>query len=261
MSKELTKKAETALIDIMGDDAGIGLENVDKDSVAIPFLRVIQKNSPQVDEADAGFIEGAKAGQFIESVNSELFDGKKGITIIPCAFQRRFLRWGPRGEGGFKGEMLPEQAAQLLADGKCDYVDGRLYVKGPDGEINIKRDDRLVDTRMHFCLLETSGGPVRVLLALSSTQIKKSKQLLAMLSSVKIGCKTPPTFLNRVTVTTTPESNDQGSWHGVKFELDGFLEDKVTYDFAKQFHGEVSSGEAEYNAADTEPTPEATDQF
>jgi hypothetical protein len=261
MSKSLTKAKENQLAALMGADVGAGLENTDKDSVAIPFLRVVQRNSPQCDEADAAFMEDAKAGQFIESVNNTLFDGKAGVTLLPCAFQRRILRWGPRGDGGFKGELMPEDVTAMISAGKADYVDGRLYVKGPDGEINIKRDDRLVDTRMHFCLLETDSGPIQVLLSLSSTQIKKSKQLLAMLTSVKVGGHTPPTWMNRVKVTTVAESNDQGSWYGVKFELDGFIDDKAVYDFAKQFHDTVSAGEVEYNHEEGGEKEVASDAF
>lgn len=248
----MTKAKENQLAKMFGADTGAGLENTDKDSVAIPFLRVIQRNSPQCDEADAAFIEEAKAGMFIESVNSTLFDGKTGVTLYPCAFQRRILRWGPRGGGGFKGEMMPEDVSAMVASGEAGYLDNRLYVKGPDGEINEKRDDRLVDTRMHFCLLETDNGPIQVLLSLSSTQIKKSKQLLAMLSSVKISGQTPPTWMNKVKMTSVAESNDDGSWYGVKFELDGFMDDMDTYEFAKQFHKTVSAGQAEYNHEEKE---------
>ena len=73
---------ESALAALMGDHAGAGLENVDSESIAIPFLRVLQSNSPQCDEAQAEFMEGARPGMFLETVSGELFDGKRGIENL-----------------------------------------------------------------------------------------------------------------------------------------------------------------------------------
>ncbi len=31
--------------------------------------------------------------------SSQLYDGKKGITVIPCAYIRQYIEWAPRGSG------------------------------------------------------------------------------------------------------------------------------------------------------------------
>ena len=123
-------------------DAGAGMEQTDKESFAIPFLRALQKISPQVDEADSAYVPGAKGGQLFNSVTQELFDGKEGVTFLPCYFQRTFLRWAPRGaDGGMRGEYSPEQVAQLRANGEVQEVDGRLYFPDDSGDINPKKCD------------------------------------------------------------------------------------------------------------------------
>lgn len=66
-------------------DAGAGLEGTDRDSFAIPFLTVLQPTSPQLET-----IEGAKAGGLINTVTNTLY--ADGVTIIPCSFQRRWVR-------------------------------------------------------------------------------------------------------------------------------------------------------------------------
>jgi hypothetical protein len=246
-------------MDVAGS-AGSGLEGADKDSFAIPFLRVIQKMSPQVDEADAAFMPNAKPGMFINSVTNELISGTDGVEFLPCAFQRRFLRWGPRGgggNGGFKGEFLPEDVAEMIAQGKIVEVDRRLYVPLPDGTVNQKTCDRFTDTRSHFGLLVRPDGTfTRVLLALASTQIKKSKQLVSLLSEAKVataaGVVTPPTWLNRIKLTTGIESNDEGSWHGVKIEAGGFITDKTLFEAGKAFNAAIAAGEAKANFAEAE---------
>lgn len=257
-----TKKDQLPVGIDLGADAGAGMEGTDKDSFAIPFLRVIQKMSPQVDEAEPEFIEGAKPGMFLNSVTSEMFDGKEGIDFYPCAYQRRFLRWGPRsGEGsGFKGEILPEEVPAMLEAGTIVQHENRLYYPNDKGEVNPKTCDHLADTRSHFGLaVDDDGNAMQVLLALTSTQIKKSKQLMSILSNVKVqgpnGKVTPPTWANKIRITTVPESNDQGSWHGVKFESAGFVTDADLYKAGKEFHAAIASGEAKVNYAEAEASP------
>lgn len=240
-----------------GADAGSGMEGVDKESFAIPFLSVLQKISPQVDEADAKYVKGAKGSMLLNTVTNRLYDGKEGVVFLPCSYQRRFLRWGPRGtsDAGFKGDFLPEVAAAMRDSGELVEVDGRLYFPLPDGSVDVKRCDHLSDVRNHFGLLYdvVTGATSQVLLSLSSTQIKKSKQLMSMLSAVKVagphGMVTPPTWANLVRISTVLESNDKGSWYGVKFELEGFVVHPEAYAEAKAFHGIIGDGAAKVDYA------------
>ena len=79
MAKSKTEK-ETALpataantavatmdMSMFAEDAGAGMEGATAESFAIPFLGVLQKGSPQVDEASGVAIEGAKAGMLFEN--------------------------------------------------------------------------------------------------------------------------------------------------------------------------------------------------
>lgn len=245
MAKEVTKKEkENALMSVMAEDAGTGMEGTDRESFAIPFLRVLQKISPQVDEADAAYIEGAKGGMLLNTVTGKVYDGKTGVTFLPSAYQRRFIQWAPRGSGqGYRGEYLPEDITKMRAAGEIDEVDGRMMIG----------DDRLVDTRSHFGLVIDDDGSVnQVVLPLSSTQIKKSKQLMSMLSAARVQGVNPPTWMNRIKVTTVLESNDQGSWYGVRFEADGFIDSPELYAAGKDFHDTIAAGEAK--VAYEEPT-------
>jgi len=230
---------------------GAGLEGADKDSFAIPFIRVLQDGSPQTKAGQVGFVKGAKSGMLFNTVTSELFGGDEGIVFIPCAFQRRFIRWGPRGaeNSGYKGELMPEDVAEKLSSGEIvkSEDDGKLYF-GPG--TNPKKDDRASDTRNHFGLVLTEHGPVQALLSLTSTQIKKSKQLMGILSGVAIDGKTPPTWMNKIRITTLPESNDLGNWNGIRVEHEGFIDDEVTYDAGKAFHDIIAAGKAHVNYAD-----------
>lgn len=236
--------------DMFAADAGHGMETADAESFAIPFLAVLQKMSPQVDEDSPTRIEGAKAGMFFDNVSNKLMDGKVGIDIVPCAFRRVFIRWGAKSLGeGFKGELTVEEVERIRAAGEVKELDGKLYFPMPDGSINPDKSDRLSDTRNHYVLVvdPETGAYKEALLSLSSTQIKKSKQLMAALASVRIKTANgqmvqPATYANIVRVTTVPESNDKGTWHGVIFRPNGFVKTSDIYAAGKAFWEKVTSG-------------------
>lgn len=250
VEKKSTAVATSGMDDAMfAADAGAGMEGATAESFAIPFLSVLQKGSPTVDEALPTHNPKHKAGMFHENVNERTFDGKAGVLLIPCAYRRVFLRWAPRdGGGGFKGEIAPDVVADMRAKGQIVELDGKLYIPQPDGTVSDKRCDRVADVRNHYVLIvdEATGGWTEALLSLGSTQIKKSKALMSALASVKVsgpnGMFTPPTFANQIRATSIGESNDKGTWFGVRFELAGKVQRGELYAAAKAFHGSVVKG-------------------
>ena len=202
-------------------------------------------------EGDAKFIAEARPGMLINTVTNKLYDGKTGVLFVPAAYRRVFLQWGPRqGEGGgFKGEHSADEIAKMRAERKIVEFENRLYEPLSDGSVNEKRCNRFSDTRMHYGLLldEQEGTSNGVLVSVASTQIKKSKQLMSALTSVRVrlsdGRKVqPPTFANKVRIKTVPESNDQGNWFGIKFELEGQVDQADIYAEARAFHDSVLKG-------------------
>lgn len=265
MSRAVKKvEDENTQLAFMLGDVGGGMESTDSDTFAIPFLTVLQKGSPQVDEADGRYVEGAKAGMFFNSVTGELYDGKVGVTFLQCAFQRRYIHWGPRAKegGGFKGEHLVEKVHERRDTGELVQLEGRLYIPHEDGSVDPKTCDYFADVRNHYGILVTETSLQQVLLSLASTQIKKSRQIMSMLNGVKLrgpnGLVTPPTWGSKIHLSTVPESNDKGSWHGIKAQLDGFLDDEDLYNAAKEFNRAIMAGSTR---AAYESTNEADDRF
>lgn len=245
-----------ASADLFAADAGAGFEEASSDSYAIPFLVILQKGSPQVDEASGVALEGAKAGMLYNNVSGKLYNGKEGIFIVPCHFRREFLQWAPReGGGGFKGALSVEQLTEMRLDGKVKDMDGGLYIADADGSVSPKKNIRIGDHRNHFVLvLEEDGNTSPALLSLTSTQIKKSKQLMSMLSDVRVkgadGNRVQPAaFANKVRLSTIGESNDKGTWFGAKFELAGFVTQDV-YAQAKAFYQNVRKGNVDVKYED-----------
>lgn len=282
-STEVALAAQTAVAlaavpDFMSDEdfGNTGFEGADVDSFAIPFIQVLQKMSPIVDSDDPKYVEGAKAGMFFNTVTNGLFDGKEGIDFIPCYYKRSFIQWGGReGENkGFKGEFTPEQIEKMVADGTIVAKDGKLFLPLADGSVNEKKSDRYEDTRSHFIVfLDLKSGEYgRAILSLSSTQIKASKSLLTSLQQKKVdtpsGKRTPPMYANIVHATTVGQSNDKGSWSGIRFDLTGIINDANLFAEAKQFYKDVVGGtvavdysKAERSDADVGSKPADAEEF
>ena len=72
---------------------------------------------------------------------------------------------------------------------------------------------------------------------------------------------TPPTFANYVRVTTVGESNDKGTWFGVKFELAGQVDRAEVYGAAKAFHANIAKGGVQVKYEDTETATTESNGF
>jgi len=230
-------------------DAGKGLETADRDSYAIPFLVALQPLSPAVLEGNP---KGAAAGVMINSVTKDLYGAE--ALIIPCAYQRRWVRWAPRDAGGgFRGEFSTAEVAEMRTKGMVKDLDGRLYFPADDGSINEKKSDRLSDTRSHFVLLckkasDTVGLPM--VLALASTGVKVSKMFNSRIESAKFSRAdgsqyTPPSFANLYAVKTSAQKNSKGSWWTFEIAPHGPVQSKALYDQARAFHDSVMKGSIE----------------
>lgn len=193
---------------------GRGFEEADSDSYAIPFITVLQKSTPWADPDDDAYIKGAKAGMFINTVTLELFDE---VEVIPVVYKRTFNRWAPRDSGGgFKGTFAPSAIQGMEATNKiAQDEDGRWYFALPDGSINEKKCDILTDTRMHFVLqVKEDGSMEQVLVSLSRTQLKKSKNWMSLMQR-----QGGDMWENTYIFKTKDEENDKGKWKGVVIEM------------------------------------------
>lgn len=231
-------------------DAGAGLENADRDSYAIPFLVVLQKGSPQCDKDSDLYVKGAEPGEFFNTATQRVYDGKKGVVLCPAHFERLFVEWVPRENGGgFRGSH------------QVETIDTSKLERDEAGRFKTKDGNNLVDTRYHYCLMIDDEGEIHpVVFALSSTQIKKSKLWLTAMSNLKLKNNagkeyTPPTFSHLYRVTSVTEKNEKGSWKGIQVVPERILgtkkNDESIYISAREFKSQISSGKVK---ADTPPT-------
>jgi len=244
------KENAVALTSMFEEDALSGFEGMNQDDFALPFLRLLTNTSPEVGEVD-----GAMPGMIYNTVTGELYDGKKGIEVIPVAYVRQYIEWAPRGSGsGAPVAMYPATSDVLSrthrepGDNK-DYLDNGNYIE---------------NTANHYVMVVNSEGtPEPALITMKSTQLKKSRKWNSMMQSVKVAGKsglfTPPMYSQMYRLTTVPESNDKGKWFGWEVERIGPVEDAGIYQAAKDFANSVNAGEVKVKhqdeAAESSTTP------
>lgn len=258
-TKALTKAEERALqVGDYGEYAGVGFEHETADDVAIPFLTLLQKNSPQLDPAEEKYIEGAKLGDFINSVTGEVYGPT--ITFIPAyRTAREFVEWRDRTKGGgFIRTHDPNSrlVQKALEDAGTKF--GKL--KNPENE-----DHNLTETLQMFGLVEKDDGEFDpVVLSFWSTKLGAFKtwntKRRAVVLKADDGRKVvPPLFAHRVKVDSFSDSRKKGRFQALRLQPavnDDWYEslmpsDDPRFQAGAQLHEMVSSGEVRA-AEDTE---------
>jgi hypothetical protein len=221
--------AVVAFADDMMADAGLGFENVSAGDVAIPYLKVLQALSPELRGVTK--IAGAEEGLIINTVTGQLM---KEARIIPCAFKKSYVEWTPREAGG---GLVKEHTDEKILD-KTQKNDRNQDV--------LANGNLIVTTAYHYVLVLSDSGFERALIAMSSTQLKKSRRWLGQMMAiqVKVGDKsfTPPPFSHSYHVGTGMETKDANSWYGWLINDPVMVQDKGIYEAAKKFGTDVSAG-------------------
>ena len=210
-----------------------GFENVSQRDLGIPFLTILQSNSPQVNRADKNYatkkIDGAQAGDIINTVTNSVVcavDDETPLEFIPCSYERLFVEWKPRNEGG--GFVKAHRDERIL--GECTRDENNKDV--------LKNGNLIVNTAYFYGIALIDGEKVQAVIGFSSTQLKKARQWLQRMQSIKFdgpkGRFTPPMFSHAYGLTSVVESNADGSWFGWKIEMVRALQDAALIGEAAQ---------------------------
>tara|TARA_R100000935_G_scaffold39098_1_gene60545 strand:- start:340 stop:1128 length:789 start_codon:yes stop_codon:yes gene_type:complete len=230
---------------IFEKDANKGLGNLGMDDLAIPFLRILSDTSPQIKKRDPLYIEGAESGMIYNTLTKSIYDGEVGAKVIPCAYQRQYIEWTDRGEGsGAPVNIYPAESDIISKTTRDDQRKDRL----PNGNY-------IEDTANHYCLvIGADGTSSQVLVAMKSTQRKKSKRWNSLMLGLKMkganGQFTPPSYSHVYNLKTVAESNNLGNWFGWDISRVGPVEDIDIYNAAKTFADSVAKGEVKVKHED-----------
>ena len=238
MARAVAKKKPAKLAvmseDMFAADAGVGVNNLGSEDLAIPFLKVLQKMSDELDDLD-----DAKAGDIFNTVTKDIVKGKDGVTVINCAYNLQYIEWEPRGTGTGAPHQIYSAGDTIPQTERGE--DNKDYVVGGSGRY-------LERTAQHYVLVvDDDGITQQALLPMKSTQFKKSKQWNSAMRALKMkdskgNLFTPPRFAHTWLLETVSEENKNGSWHGWQISKDEVVTDPNLYAEAKLFAESIQAG-------------------
>lgn len=253
MSKEqvnknqVTKKQEAGALatNIFEADADKGLTNIGHEDLALPFLKILGQLSPEVNKRDGKYVEGAEPGMIYNSVTGELFDGERGVNVIPCHYKLEYIEWQDRGEGSGAPVNIHPSSSDIMSKTS----------RGADYKDRLPNGNYIDRTASHFVIVD-GDNPSTALIAMKSTQLKVSRKWNSMMASIKMkgknGMFTPASFSHVYKLRTVQQSNDKGTWFGWEVSKIGPVSDESVYSQAKSFADSVSKGDVEVKHGEAE---------
>jgi hypothetical protein len=186
-----------------GADSGAGFESTSGADLSIPFLGILQSNSPQVEDNNP---DGSRAGMLINTVTNELIDGDKGVAFLPVHKESAYVEWVPREKGG---------GFVAVHDPHGDVVKAAIAANGGNriGKLSLPNGNDLVETHYVYGLMLDADGASTAgfgVIAFKSTQIKPYRDWLTSMYTLK---GRPPMFANRAVIKTVKQKNEKGSFY------------------------------------------------
>ena len=223
--------------------ADAGFENVDSKSLALPFLKVLGQLSPQVTQGDSQFIPEARAGMIYNTVTDELFDGAKGITVVPCYYKLEYIEWKDREKGAVAPVNVYTSDSDIMSK----------TTRGDDGKDRLENGNYIEETASHYVLIVEPDKSSTALLTMKSTQRKKSKKWNSMMMSLRqkrksgAGFFKPAPFTQKYSLKTVLEKNNLGSWFGWEIEHVGGVDSEEVMKAAFDFYESCKKGAVRVN--------------
>jgi hypothetical protein len=246
MNQVTEKKSAPLPANVFEEDAAKGLGNIGAQDLALPFLKILGQLSPEVNKRDGKYVEGAEPGMIFNSVSGDLYDGAKGINVIPAFYKLEYVEWKDRGEGSGGPVAVHDSSSDIMSQTKAD---ANFKDRLPNGNYVEK-------TASHFVII-TGDNPTTALISMKSTQLKISRKWNSMMSGIKLkgknGLFTPASFSHIYRLKTTQMSNDKGTWFGWDVSKVGPITDTSLYQQAKTFSENISKGSVKAKHGEEKP--------
>lgn len=257
VAKKKSAELSTEVMDDVWEDAGVG-STFAAEEMTMPFIRLAQLMSPQVNKNKPEFIKGISAGDIFNTLTQEYFDGEEGLRVIPCYVTTKYTEWTPMDDGGgFVQELNPEDPIIQQAVRN----EGKEVL--PNGNEMVKADN-------FYILYESEDGVWNpAVLDMKITQLKvsrrwKSQINLQTMKHPKTGqVAKAPSFANIWRITSVEETNKKDqSYSNYNVTLDTknyFFDNMDLYNQAKSLNVSASAGDVKV-AIDPDRQEDQTDK-
>ena len=221
MNQEIALTA-SGLPDHLKKGSGLGNENVTSGHLQTPRVKQLQLLSNEVDENHSENIEGAKPGDFINTITRENYS--KEMYLINIRFTEEYVIWRKREKGGGLLGSYPSQADALR----------HLETQGFNPE-----DYEITQTQSHLLLKkDAETGVVEstpFLLDCTSSKLRVSREWNTQIA--RLG---GDRFSALWKMTSAQTANKAGQkFHNISVTNIGWITD-TDYTFAKKIYESVS---------------------
>lgn len=189
--------------------AGEGLEDFQQSDFLIPYVRIIQALSKELQKNHAKYLAGAEQGMFVNSATRKALSGEKGFLAVPVGFGHRYMAWRPNNAGP-------------AYDMGADATKFNAATPNDKGQRHDEDGNQITDALQFFILMvnEETGEYEVAVLNFTGSQARKGRGWATTINNrmerhpvtKKLG--KPAIYFYSYKITSVPESNDQGSWYG-----------------------------------------------
>jgi len=206
MSKEeqaVQKAGETTslMLPQLQDMVTTGFENVGVDDTATPFLKLLQKMSPETEKGTADYIEGSEAGCILNSVTKQTYIGNTGVRVVPCTFRREYIEWAPREAS---------QGAPIARHAATSDILARTS-RSQDNKDVLPNGNYIENTAQWYVILlsDDLSEWTPAMVSMKSTQLKRARSWMSMIRE----SRAPVMFSHMYKLTSILEQNNKGNWY------------------------------------------------
>ena len=181
----------TDLTALFEKHAGQGFGEIGTEDLNTPRIQIIQALSPVLNKTKPEYRADAGAGDFLFTGSNSVIDGQKGFLFQPCWYDRNYVEWRLREDGGGLVSVHPSDTDMIFkAERDNRYRD--ILTKS-DGS-----KTQLVNTGNHYGFLHLNDVLYRAVINMSGSQLKHSRawnnMVVTQVVKGKKGTFTPPSF-------------------------------------------------------------------
>ena len=212
-------------------DASLGNENVGSNDLLLPYLKLLQAMSPEVQEGPNN-VEGARPGLILNTLTHETFEE---LLVVPVHFSTEFSVFAKRGApvqgpakfGSYGSEV--DAAEALIAAGK----DSNQY-------------DIIQSGRNIIYVLDESGQiQTEALMYMDGSKLRVNREWNSLIRQTE-----RPRFSGVWKLSTRRQSNAQGSWFNYDVKWFGWVPSEDVYNRAKALVEAIQEGTVNVSADD-----------
>ena len=242
MEKEVVKKNSAGSLATINlrSDSGKGAEEIRSDDVSTPILKILHQLSPECNERDPKYVDGAKPGMIYAAGFTKLIDGNEGLDVVIAHSQTRYPEWQERGDSA----SAPVGTHMDIPADAVEEKNGRYRL--PNGNY--------VEKTAYFYVLAMVDSELKpAVIAMRSSNLTPARELNNLIKNLRFsdsdGSFNPAAYAAVYNLKTVGKTAGSKSRHVYKPSRVRNLDvaekaDAEIYEVAQQLQKTVSKGSA-----------------